>query len=122
MSHELKGQLIVVNEIQSFPSGFTKREFVLETIGDKYPQKIKFELKKDKCGLIDKYAIGTEITVHFDIDGNEYNGKYFVSLGAWKLDGNESSIGQRSQNQNTAPPPPLAAMNDALDDDSSIPF
>ena len=122
MSHELKGQLIVVNEIQAFPSGFTKREFVIETSGDKYPQKIKFELKKDKCGLIDKYAIGTEITVHFNIDGNEYNGKYFVNLGAWKLDGEEPSVGQRSPNQNGAVPPSQSATADSLDESDDIPF
>ena len=36
-------------------------------------------------------------------------------LGNWK------TLGQRSPNQNTAPPP-LAAMNDALDAEDDIPF
>jgi hypothetical protein len=63
---------------------FKKKEFVITT-NEQYPQNIKFELIKDKCSLIDNYFIGDEITVHFNIRGNEYNGKYFVNLQGWKI-------------------------------------
>ena len=47
MQFELDGQLKVVYDVQTFASGFQKREFVVTT-SEMYPQEIKFELVKDK--------------------------------------------------------------------------
>ena len=80
--YEASGTIKVIFPEQSFPSGFTKREFVVTTAADRYPQDLKFELVKEKCGLIDNFSEGQEVTVSFDLRGNEYNGKYFVTLSA----------------------------------------
>lgn len=45
---ELEGKLKAKFDIQVFPSGFSKREFVITT-NEMYPQDVKFELIKDKC-------------------------------------------------------------------------
>jgi hypothetical protein len=74
-----------IGSTQSFPSGFTKREFVVTTAADKYPQDLKFEVVKDKCPLLDPFELGQDVEVNFDIRGNEYNGKYFVNLACWKI-------------------------------------
>ena len=83
---ELKGTIKVINETQVYDSGFQKREFVITTEGE-YPQHIKIEFVKDKCKLLDSYAIGQPVTVGFNVKGNEYNGKYYVTLQAWKISG-----------------------------------
>ena len=85
-----EGTIIAIDDIITFDSGFTKREFVIKTTDDgDYPQDIKFELVKDKCQLIDKYNVGDKITVYLNIRGREWNEKYFVNLVAWKLEGPE---------------------------------
>jgi len=84
MSLELKGKLIHVGEVQTFDSGFKKRIFVIET-DEKYPQQVPFELFKDSCDMIDSYELNAHITVQFNVRGNEYNGRYFSSLNAWKI-------------------------------------
>lgn len=84
-SYELTGKLKTVLEVQSFSSGFTKREFVVTT-EEQYPQDIKFELYKDKTSAIDKFKEGDILNVSFNVRGSEYNGKYFVNLNAWKID------------------------------------
>lgn len=81
---ELKGKIKVIFNTQTVGNGFQKREFVVTTY-DQYPQQIKFELIKDRCTLLDQYAAGEDVTVHFDIRGREYNEKYFVNLQAWKI-------------------------------------
>ena len=81
---QLTGKLKLVNEIQTFDSGFSKREFVITT-SEQYPQDVKFELFKDKTSLIDSSKVGDTLTVSFNIRGNEYNGKYYVSLQAWRI-------------------------------------
>jgi hypothetical protein len=83
--YEAAGKLKWIGTTQSFASGFTKREFVVTTAADKYPQDLKFEVVKDKCPLLDPFELGQDVQVSFDIRGNEYNGKYFVNLACWKI-------------------------------------
>ena len=52
-SFEIEGRLKVIYDVQTFNSGFTKREFVVEVEDGNYPQMIKFECVKDKTSLTD---------------------------------------------------------------------
>ena len=87
--YELKGRIKMIGETQEFPSGFSKREFVVTSPDEKYPQDIKFEIVKDNCAKLDSFSEGDEATVSFNIRGNEFNGKYYVSLSAWKIEKGE---------------------------------
>ena len=82
--YEMTGSIFRIMEMQTFASGFTKREFVLET-GDKYPQQIKFECVKDRCSLLDSRQTGEQVRVTFSIRGNEYEGRFYVNLQAIDL-------------------------------------
>lgn len=82
---EVKGKIKLIGELQSFDSGFTKRELVITT-EDKFPQDIKLEFMKDNCAKLDAYNVDDDVTVGFNLRGSEYNGKYYVSLSAWKID------------------------------------
>jgi len=52
---------------------------------DRYPQDIKFEVVKDKISQLDSVQVGQDVAVSFDLRGNEYNGKYYVNLNAWRI-------------------------------------
>lgn len=95
--YEATGKIKVIQETQTFPSGFSKREFVVTIGDDKYPQDIKYEVVKDKCSMLDQYSVGQDVTVNFDIRGNEYNGKYYVNLSCWKISGGAGGGGQQQQ-------------------------
>lgn len=128
--YEAVGKIKVINETQSFPSGFTKREFVVTTANDKFPQDLKFEIVKDKCSLLDSFETGQEVQVNFDIRGNEYNGKYFVNLSCWKIqaaDGSsttarESAPTSGARKAPAAAQPPLDDLRNEDDFDDDIPF
>lgn len=90
--YETRGTLKWIGDVQTFPSGFSKREFVVTT-QDKYPQDLKFEVVKDKIAILDDFATGVPVVVNFDIRGNEYNGRYFVSLSCWKLQAGDGDGG-----------------------------
>ena len=94
--YELTGKIKLISDTQTFPSGFTKREFVVTTAHDKYPQDIKFEIVKEKCALLDQFEPEQDVQVTFDIRGNEYNGKYYVSLSCWKLQAADGSAAPKS--------------------------
>lgn len=131
--YEAAGKMKWIGTTQSFPSGFTKREFVVTTAHDKYPQDIKFEVVKDKCPVLDDFDLGQDVQVSFDIRGNEYNGKYFVNLACWKLQAADgaskasspsSSEPSRRQSQATASsePSPADLRSDSDFDDDESPF
>jgi Domain of unknown function (DUF3127) len=85
MAYELEGTIKVIMDIQTFGSGFTKREFVLTTDSEKYPQDIKMEFVKDKTSLLDNYRPGQRVKVGFDLRGSEHNGRYYVNVLAFRI-------------------------------------
>ena len=89
MELKLKGKLIVKSEPKQVSEKFRVMDFVIEVQDQKYPQSIQFQLMNDRIAEMDKYSIGEDLEVSFDIRGREYNGKYYNSLNAYKI---ESSI------------------------------
>jgi len=94
-NYELEGTVKQIDDVQEFSSGFTKRDFVVEAQDGKYTQMIKFECIKDKTSLTDGFQPGDNVKVTFDIRGNEYKGRYFVNLAAWKLEKLDGSGGSQ---------------------------
>ena len=94
---------------------------MIEVPDGKYPQMVKFEVVRDKIDLLNSMSIGDELKVTFDIRGNEYNGRYYVNLNAWKIEGN-------SGNQGETPEDPQPSSFDSSFDsepdpsDDDIPF
>ena len=85
MELKLNGKIKLIGDIQEFDSGFKKVEFVITT-DDQYPQDVKFEIVKDKIDNFIKYnKVGDDVQVSFNVRGNEYKEKYYVSLTAWKV-------------------------------------
>jgi len=127
--YEAIGKLKWIGETQNFPSGFSKREFVVTTSHDKYPQDLKFEVVKDKCPALDPFDLGQEVQISFDIRGNEYNGKYYVNLACWKIQGSDGSSPaagsakapasrQSSPSNGSEPLPSDLRSDDDFDDES----
>lgn len=117
---DITGKIKLIREEQSFQSGFTKREFIITT-EDKYPQDISFELLKDKTSLISGCNDGDRLKVFFEIRGREYNGKYYNSLVAWKLE--KLSEGAGASSSAMAPAPPnIEIPADSAQQDDDLPF
>lgn len=101
---ELTGKVIVVLDIQGGTSKtgneWKKQDFVIET-QEQYAKKVCFTLfnKTDICP-----KVGEEVTVHFDITANEYNGKWYNSVNAWKVEKSQSAQPAQSAPQSVQPP------------------
>ena len=92
MENVTEGTIKVIMDLQTFDSGFIKREFVITT-KDEYPQDIKFEITKEKAETFETYnKVGDEVTVKFNIRGNFHDptNRYFVNLQAWRIEKNSS--------------------------------
>ena len=60
-----------------------KQEIVLETDGQ-YPKKVCVSVWGDKMSHL-TLAPGEFLTVDFDIESREYNGKWYTDVRAWKV-------------------------------------
>ena len=121
--YEIEGKLHLINDVQTFDSGFSKREFVVEVEDGKYPQMVKFEAIKEKTNLTDGLSKGDTVKVFFDIRGNEYNGRYFVNLNAWKLEKSRGDSGNPSAApEDGAPGSHLSEPLEGFDQSDDIPF
>lgn len=118
MAYDLTGKVKLIQALQTFDSGFTKREMVVTVEDGKYPQEISLEFVQDKVRLLDNIQVGQEVTVTFDIRGREYNGRYFNNLQGWKITSPGNAPTNSSQGQTSASP--AMAPSDFGDDD--IPF
>lgn len=89
---ELTGKIIAVLPERSGVSPRTGNEwrmasYVLETM-DQYPRKMVFEVfGADRIAQLN-VQLGETMTVSFDIDAREYQGRWFNSIRAWKVDRN----------------------------------
>ena len=116
MAYELTGKIKLIQDEQTFSSGFRKREMVVIVEDGKYPQEINLEFVQDKISLIESLQPGQEVTVTFDIRGREYNGRYFNNLQAWKVSSASANdaYDQSYPEYDSAPPPADANYDDDI--------
>lgn len=67
-------------------NAWTKQLFLVDN-GETYNNLFCFELFKDeKVQKFNQYnKVGDQVEVEFNVNCNEYNGKYYTSLQAWKV-------------------------------------
>ena len=117
MSFELTGKLIEKLDIQQITDSFQKREFVVEKTenanGRDFVETIKFQLTQDRCDLIEKFQLNTDIKVQFNIKGRKWekngNVSYFTNLEAWRIESADQSMNTNippPQTEVDIPPPP----------------
>lgn len=111
---DITGTLKVKGETQQVSDKFKKREFVLTDNSSQYPQHISFQLTQDKCNIIDNYAVGSEIKVHFNLRGREWTSpkgevKYFNTLEAWRLEGASNGASSAASSTESIPDTFVAA-------------
>jgi hypothetical protein len=83
----IKGVIKLINPVKVISDKFSVREFVITTPDAKYPQEVIFQTVNDKMDIIAPYGQGQEVTVSFNVRGREYNGKYYNTLDAYKVQG-----------------------------------
>ena len=114
MTYEIKGTILKVLGRQNFTSGSSKVEFVLHTDDITHAQDLKFECWKDQADKAEKLTEGQSVEVVFSIQGNPWNGKYYVNLSAIRIHIDEADVDQ-SEMPVTRPAPEVK-------DDDDLPF
>jgi len=93
---EISGKIISILEERSGVAKSTGKswkvaQYVLKTM-ENYPKQMVFEVfGEDKINLFD-IKEGDELTLSFDIDAREYQGKWYNQIRAWKVDRVQSGL------------------------------
>lgn len=119
---EITGKIIAVLPVQQGEGrngSWKAQDYVLETM-DQYPKKVCFNLFGAK---IDQFPIAIDevVNVSFDIESREYNGRWFTTVRAWKVDKNVAAPSTSAPQSVVNAPAfqPTAAGNEAGTD---LPF
>lgn len=130
MPYEAEGKLIKIYPTENKSGKFSVREFVIEIPDGNYPQLVKFQAVQDRCNILDNFREGEKIKVSFDLRGREWQGKYFTSLNAWRIeraDGSGSTATADAfpddpfPNYTEAPQPPASSQGQNANFDD-LPF
>lgn len=136
---DITGKIIQVLPLQQGTSQRTGNPWVLQSYvletQEQYPKKVCFEvfgedkIKANTCNIDDV------VTVSFDLESREYNGRWYTSIRAWKVQpANTDNAAPAAAPTNaaaaqTAPAPAIAptqsntATFDQVNDDTSdLPF
>ena len=114
MSFEITGKLVAKFDVVQRSESFKTREFVIENAeennGRTFSSFIKFQCVQDKTSMPDRFNIGDQVKVQFNIKGSKWekDGKvnYITNLDAWRIEsvqiGRDNSTAE--VNYNDIPP------------------
>lgn len=129
---EITGKIIAVLPASSGVSARTgnawkSQDFVIET-HDQYPRKCCFRVFGEEKLNNFNIQSGEELTVSFDIDAHEYNGRWYNQINAWAINRNvqqqpnAAAPVQASAPASDAPFPPASAAPADSNSTDDLPF
>ena len=91
---EITGKIIAVLPTKSGTSArgtqWSSQTAVIET-HEQYPKRVAFDVLGDRIAEFN-LQVGEEVTVSFDINAREFNGKWFNSVNAWHVVRNQPPV------------------------------
>ena len=90
--------------------------YVLETL-DQYPRKVHFELFGEDRIKQNPCDVDQLVTVSFDIESREFNGRWYTSIRAWRIQQGDVTQAEAAAQPAVAPvaaPQPAAAPMDPV--------
>ena len=125
LMYEFTEKVKAVGELQTFASGFTKRDLVVEEERDgRWPNVVAFAFKKDNAAKLDGIVPGMRVKVGFAVDGREWTDpktgkvRYFSDLTALRLERLDETVSVPE-----APEPDEVTVDGVdLGDDGKLPF
>lgn len=125
---ELSGKVFKVMPVESGEGKngvWKKQQVIIEIDNGKYPKKVAVVFWGDLTNN-ESFVDGRDISVEFDIESREYNGKWYTDVKAWRINNNSASSNNNAAKStpanNTAAPAYTAADVPAEQIDDDLPF
>jgi hypothetical protein len=90
-NYTIEGRVISIGQTETKSEKFSVRKFVIDDQAPEYANLHEFQLANAKTELADKFSIGNQVRVHFNLRGRAWTSpsgevKYFTSLDAWRIE------------------------------------
>lgn len=129
---EATGRVIAVlplrNGTSAAGTAWASQDYVIEYSepSAQYPRRLNFNIFGTE--KISQYSnllqLGNTVKVSFDINAREYQGRWFTSISAWKVEQAGAAVPQQPMAPGVAPQPiqAAAAPQQPTDESSDLPF
>ena len=116
MSNQIKGRIKTIFPTIQVSDKFTKRDVVITTTTDMYPQDILVQFTQDRCAALDTYKSGDEVDVDYNLKGREWTNpqsevKYFNTIEGWRINRASGASPMPQQMQKDVPVEPLGDVD-----------
>lgn len=125
---EVEGKVRKVMDVQTFDSGFRKRELIITT-EEQYPQHLSIEFIQDKVDLLNGIKEDTPVRVSINLRGREWVSpegvtRYFNTIQGWRVEKIDSSVPTAAIPADMPVVPPVDLGGKSFDDqeDDDLPF
>jgi hypothetical protein len=116
ISMQLTAKLIQILPLQTGngKNGTWKKQDIIVETSDQYPKKICVSVWGDKADA-SLLKIGNTLTISFDVESREFNGRWYTDVKAWKI--------ESAGNSSAAPAPgPEDIPDSVFEEESDLPF
>ena len=98
-----------------------KQDYVLETL-DSFPKKVHFDFFGEKADQF-PLNVGDVVTLSFDIESREYQGRWYTSIRGWKsVPATQGAPAAPAMGGSDVPPPPAPDFSASSSDNDDLPF
>lgn len=130
---EITGKIIAVLEARGGVSSRTgnpwkTQDYVIEETMGQFPKRMAFNVFGEENISRFNIQVGQELTVSFDINAREYNGRWYNDIRVWNVAPAAQAVAQpiAAAAQPSAPvaqsAPAASSFTQAADDSSDLPF
>lgn len=130
---EFTGKIIAVLEARGGVSSRTgnpwkSQDYVIEETMGQFPKRMAFNVFGEENISRFNIQVGQELTVSFDINAREYNGRWYNDIRVWNVAPAAQAVAQpiAAAAQPSAPvaqsAPAASSFTQAADDSSDLPF
>lgn len=97
---EIEGKIIadipLVTGVSKAGNNWQKKEWVLETLNDRFPKQVKFHVFGEKATQF-RFEIGKVYTISFDLESREFNGRWYTDVSCYAMHESGDAAGQYQQ-------------------------
>ena len=124
----VSGQIVQILPLQQGVSQKTGNpwmtaQYIIEHEGGQYPRRMVFDVKGQQRIQEMNLQVGEQVTLHLNIDCREYQGKYYNSIEAWKVERpGQQMVQQPMQGYQQMPPQQFPPQVNAQGQPMQSPF
>jgi len=113
---EVLGKVKVIGNLTNVSASFKKQSLVVTT-EEQYPQFIEINFVQDKCDLLNNYKVGDNVKVSINLRGREWvnpqgETKYFNDIQGWRIEKAEAGATDETYKGKKEFTQPLALANE----------